>query len=183
MADPKPILWQWRVRLKPGAAREPWFSHKTWKQLRWRMTEAAASASEGTQFKLSAFVLSLFIAAAPCEAAELSPWSRVEIDTLLNRLGESGCQFNRNGTLYTATEAKAHLVVKLNYLLEQKLVGNTEQFIELAASKSSTSRERYLVVCQGMQPVPSASWLNAELQKLRVKRPPTKPPIKQSKPS
>ncbi|HSQ52771.1 MAG TPA: DUF5329 family protein, partial [Nitrospiraceae bacterium] len=75
------------------------------------------------------------------------------------------------------------LVVKLNYLLEQKLVGNTEQFIELAASKSSTSRERYLVVCQGMQPVPSASWLNAELQKLRVKRPPTKPPTKQSKPS
>ena len=160
MAEPKPALWQRRVRLKPGAS-SPWFSHKTWKELRWRMT----------------CVLSLFIAAVPCEAAELSSRSRVEIDTLLNRLGESGCQFNRNGTLYTATEAKAHLVVKLNYLLEQKLVGNTEQFIELAASKSSTSRKHYLVVCQGTQPVPSATWLNAELQKLRVKRPPAKPPM------
>ena len=132
-------------------------------------------------FKLSALVLSLFIAAAPCEAAELSSRSRAEIEALLSRLAESSCQFNRNGTLYTATEAKAHLVVKLNFLLERKLVGSTEQFIELAASKSSTSGENYLVVCQGAQAVPSASWLNAELQKLRVKKPPRKPPKKPSK--
>ena len=39
---PKPILWQWRVRLKPGAS-SPWFSHKRWKQLDWRMTEAQAA--------------------------------------------------------------------------------------------------------------------------------------------
>ena len=42
MADQKPILWQWRVRLKPDTPRDPWFSHKTWKQLRWRMSEADA---------------------------------------------------------------------------------------------------------------------------------------------
>jgi hypothetical protein len=128
--------------------------------------------------KLSTPALSLLIAAAPCEATELPASARAEIGALLNRLGESGCQFNRNGSLYTATEAKAHLAVKLNYLLERKLVGSTEQFIELAASKSSTSGESYLVVCQGAQAVPSASWLGAELQKLRVKKPATKPATK-----
>ena len=40
MADQKPILWHRRVRLKPDTPRDRWFSHKTWKQLRWRMTEA-----------------------------------------------------------------------------------------------------------------------------------------------
>jgi hypothetical protein len=131
--------------------------------------------------KLNALVVSLFIAAAPAAAAGLPAGSRAEIDALLNRLGESSCQFDRNGTLYTATEAKAHLGVKLNYLLERELVGSAEQFIELAASKSSISGENYLVVCQGAQAVPSASWLSAELQKLRVKKPPSKPHAKQPK--
>ena len=131
--------------------------------------------------KLSALVVSLSVALSSAEAAGLPAGSRAEIDALLNRLGESSCQFNRNGTLYTATEAKAHLAVKLNYLLERELVGSTEQFIDLAASKSSISGENYLVVCQGAQAVPSSSWLNAELQKLRVKKPPSKPPAKQSK--
>jgi hypothetical protein len=43
MAEPKPTYWQRRVRLKPDASRDPWFSHKTWKKLRWRMTEADAA--------------------------------------------------------------------------------------------------------------------------------------------
>ena len=42
MVDPPIVLWQWRVRLKPSAS-SPWFSHKTWKQLRWRITEAQAA--------------------------------------------------------------------------------------------------------------------------------------------
>jgi hypothetical protein len=43
MADPSPTFWQWRVRLKPETPRDPWFSHKTWKMLRRRMTEADAA--------------------------------------------------------------------------------------------------------------------------------------------
>ena len=42
MTESKAIYWQWRVRLKPGAS-SPWFSNKTWKELRWRMTEAEAA--------------------------------------------------------------------------------------------------------------------------------------------
>ena len=41
MDSSRPIHWQWRVRLKPGAS-SPWFSTKRWKELRWRMTEAEA---------------------------------------------------------------------------------------------------------------------------------------------
>ena len=43
MAEANPTYWQWRVRLKPDTPRDPWFSHKTWKTLRWRMTEADAA--------------------------------------------------------------------------------------------------------------------------------------------
>ena len=39
----KIILWEWRVRLKPGAT-SPWFSTKTWKLLRGKMTEENAAA-------------------------------------------------------------------------------------------------------------------------------------------
>ena len=121
------------------------------------------------QLKLSAFILLLFLVSGACGAAELAPGQRAEIDNLLNRLGESGCKFNRNGTWYSAAEAKAHLVVKLNYLLKRKLLATTEQFIELAASKSSMSGKSYLVQCQGSPASPSASWLTAELHKLREK--------------
>ena len=37
------VLWQWRVRLKPGAS-SPWFSTKTWKLLRGKMTGENAVA-------------------------------------------------------------------------------------------------------------------------------------------
>jgi hypothetical protein len=43
VAEPKPIHWRWRVRLKPGAS-SPWFSAKRWKELRWRMSEGNAAA-------------------------------------------------------------------------------------------------------------------------------------------
>jgi len=64
---------------------------------------------------------------------------RAEIDALLNRLQISNCEFNRNGSWHSASEAKAHLLRKLDYLESSDAVHNTEQFIELAASKSSSS--------------------------------------------
>jgi hypothetical protein len=122
-----------------------------------------------TYFALVILVLALSLAPAPSDAVELSAASRAEIDALLDRLGESGCEFNRNGTWHGAPKAKAHLARKLDYLLDKKLVANTEQFIELAASKSSTSGKAYSVKCKGAQPVPSAIWLTTELQQLRAK--------------
>lgn len=109
----------------------------------------------------------LMAAILPGMAADLSAASRSEIDALLNRLGASGCQFNRNGSWYSATDAKAHLNKKLNYLIEKKEVASTEQFIALAASSSSMSGKDYQVRCAGGPAVPSATWLKTELQTIR----------------
>ena len=91
-------------------------------------------------------------AVAACFAAP-PPAARAEIDGLLSRLETSSCEFNRNGTWHSATEAKSHLLVKLKYLEDRGAVDSAEQFIELAASKSSMSGQPYLVRCANSAPV------------------------------
>jgi hypothetical protein len=93
----------------------------------------------------------------------------MEVEALLKRLGESDCQFNRNGSWYSAVEAKKHLSSKLNYAIEKKLANSAEQFIEVAASKSSMSGTIYLVKCKSDPALPSATWLNNALKELRLK--------------
>ena len=92
---------------------------------------------------------------------------RAEIDALLTRLESSGCRFNRNGTWYPAAEAKAHLLKKLAYIERRGTLVSTEQFVETAASKSSTSGKPYLVQCAGADAVQSQAWLSAQLRSLR----------------
>lgn len=98
-----------------------------------------------------------------------------EIDELMARLQGSGCQFNRNGTWYTGTEAKDHLLRKLEYIEGKSIVQSTEQFIELAASKSSLSDKPYQVKCAGNPPIESQLWLTEQLRFIRA-------PSKRSKP-
>ena len=107
----------------------------------------------------------IFVAAA--DAASLSPAAKAEIDGLLSRLEASSCTFNRNGTWYPATEAKSHLLRKLKYLEDRGAVQSTEQFIELAASSSSTTSQPYLVKCGSGAPVPSGTWLRSQLRVMR----------------
>jgi len=101
-------------------------------------------------------------------AAPLSPAARTEIDGLMSRLEASGCEFNRNGTWHTATEAKSHLLRKLKYLEDRNAVQSAEQFIELAASSSSTTGQPYLVKCGSSAPVRSGTWLLSQLQAMRA---------------
>jgi hypothetical protein len=122
--------------------------------------------------RLVVFALSMLIACTSCIAAELSAASKAEIDALLDRLGASGCQFNRNGTWYGSAKAKSHLARKLDYLIDKKLVETPEQFIALAGTKSSQSGETYLVKCGNENAVPSATWLTAQLQDMRANKPP-----------
>ena len=100
-------------------------------------------------------------------AAPLSPATRAEIDGLLARLVASGCEFNRNGSWYTAAEAKSHLSQKLKYLEDRGMVQTTEQFIEMAATSSSKSDQPYLVKCGNSAPVQSGQWLRLELKDVR----------------
>jgi hypothetical protein len=100
-------------------------------------------------------------------AGDLPVNAKSEIDQLLNRLGQSGCQFNRNGTWYSASEAKDHLNKKLDYVMGKNLIRSAEQFIEVAASKSSLSGQNYQVKCAAQAPMASSVWLNTALNELR----------------
>jgi Family of unknown function (DUF5329) len=113
------------------------------------------------------FLLTCFLVAAG-NAASLPPVAKAEIDDLLSRLEASSCTFNRNGTWYPATEAKSHLLRKLKYLEDRGAVQNAEQFIERAASSSSTTGQPYLVKCGSGAPVQSGTWLMAQLQVMRA---------------
>ena len=112
------------------------------------------------------FLLTCIVIAA-ATAAPLSPAARAEIDGLMSRLEASGCEFNRNGTWHTAAEAKSHLLRKLKYLEDRGLVQSAEQFIERAASTSSTTGQPYLVKCGNRAPVQSGTWLLSQLQAMR----------------
>lgn len=103
-------------------------------------------------------------------AAPLTTGAQGEIDALLARLAASGCQFQRNGSWHAADAARAHLRRKLDHLVDKGLVANAEQFIERAASRSSTSGSPYRVRCGDRPPMASAAWLHAELRVLRATR-------------
>lgn len=92
---------------------------------------------------------------------------RREIDALLTRLQDSGCQFNRNGSWYNGSQARDHLLRKLDYLERATTVESTEQFIELAGSQSSRSGKAYEVRCGSDAPVKSGVWLTRQLAIIR----------------
>jgi len=114
------------------------------------------------------FLLLTVTFATAGNAASLSPAARAEIDGLLSKLEASSCTFNRNGTWYPATEAKSHLLRKLKYLEDRGAVQSTEQFIERAATSSSTTGQPYLVQCGSGAPVQSGTWLLSQLQVMRA---------------
>lgn len=94
----------------------------------------------------------------------------IEIDGLFSALLQSGCEFSRNGSRYSAKQASQHLQGKYDYLLKKKLVPNTEAFIERAASQSSMSSKPYLVRCPGLPEVRSKQWFTEQLQQIRAKK-------------
>jgi hypothetical protein len=110
---------------------------------------------------LSGLLLSFSTPAAPDATA------RAEIDHMLAYLEQSGCEFYRNGKWYASPDARAHLDRKYQYLLKKGWVDTAEQFIARAAAQSSRSGEAYQVRCPASPAVPSAKWLQDELQRYR----------------
>ncbi|WP_043358657.1 DUF5329 domain-containing protein [Cupriavidus basilensis] len=119
---------------------------------------------------LSALLLATVLAVpmAPAAAAP-PPATQAEVTHLFAYLAGSNCQFNRNGSWFSAPDAAAHLKKKYDYLADKGVIGTSERFIELGASKSSVSGKPYLVKCGQAQPVESAPWLGAELARYRQK--------------
>ncbi len=119
--------------------------------------------------RLLFFLLSCLLMGAST-AAHLAPAVRAEIEGLLGRLEASRCEFQRNGVWHSAADASSHLRGKLNYLDERGMVASAEQFIERAATQSSMTGGAYRVRCANATPVPSSTWLSAQLQRMRVAR-------------
>ena len=101
-------------------------------------------------------------------AGETQPAVQAEITSLLSRLETSDCKFNRNGSWYSGTKAKAHMLTKLRYIEARTTLTSAEQFIELAATKSSISGKPYLVQCGATPAQTSAAWLTTQLKSLRA---------------
>ena len=111
------------------------------------------------------------MASVVCCLASAAPTAapvRAEIELLLSKLQASGCEFNRNGSWYSGAEAKDHLLRKLEYIEGRSTVQSTEQFIELAAAKSSSSGQPYQVKCGAEAPADSQVWLAKQLGVVRA---------------
>ena len=120
---------------------------------------------------MNRFIASIILTTGLCATTFAAPNATLvhkEIEGLLTRLEKSGCQFNRNGSWYTGLEAKTHLLRKLAYIEDKGTLQSTEQFIELAASKSSFTGDAYQVKCAGTSPVASQQWLGKELVAVRA---------------
>lgn len=90
-----------------------------------------------------------------------------EIDYLLEYLGQSGCDFYRNGAWYDSGTAKAHLRYKYDALVKHDQIGTADDFIDKAATKSSLSGFAYKVRCAGGPELASSQWLRDALAKYR----------------
>ena len=95
-----------------------------------------------------------------------------EVEALLRRLAESGCEFRRHGQWHDAGAASEHLRMKQRYILRMRPSLSAEEFIALAASASSATRQPYRVRCQGVPEQTGAEWMNAQLRALRAAAPP-----------
>jgi hypothetical protein len=115
----------------------------------------------------ASFVITSLLATVALAAPAPAP-VRAEIDALLAKLQSSGCEFNRNGSWHSAADAKRHLLRKLEYLENKTTLRTAEQFIELAATSSSSSGQAYQVKCAGGTAQPSAQWLTRELAAIRA---------------
>lgn len=99
----------------------------------------------------------------PARAVE--PEAQLEINRLLEKVADSGCDFERNGSLHSSTDAASHLALK--YERGERYVDTTEDFIDRLATKSSWSGKPYWVICAGER-APSGDWLRVLLAEVRV---------------
>lgn len=108
------------------------------------------------------FVTILLLATATAVLADMQS----EIQHLLQYVENSGCEFERNGTVYNSKEARSHIERKYGYVKSR--VDETEDFIKYAATESSISGRNYHVTCNSNKQL-SAEWLQHELTWYRNK--------------
>ena len=106
----------------------------------------------------------MILLTGPIAAALADTAADTEIRALIQAVAESGCEFNRNGSLHSAEAAAEHL--ELKYSRGKRYANSAEAFIDRLASKSSWSGKPYQMVCDGEEQ-PAGDWLTATLEEFR----------------
>lgn len=114
----------------------------------------------------TAFLI-FFIASYVMPAPVLSSETQDEIDHLLAFVENTECQYERNGDFHSGKDAVKHIKKKYKYFRNN--IHNTEQFIELSATKSTLSGKYYMIHCEGRPKIKSQQWLLQELKLYRSK--------------
>ena len=113
-----------------------------------------------TKFALIMSLLLAWTLLGTAQAADSDP----EVEYLLEFVEQSGCDFERNGSVHDSADAADHL--RLKYRRGGKYVNNADQFIDRLASESSWTGKKYTVTCDGVTE-PSGEWLHRALEEHR----------------
>jgi hypothetical protein len=119
------------------------------------------------RWQLPLAAMALLFASWPQAFAQASADAQTEINYLLNFVEISGCEFYRNGSWYTSEQAQEHLRTKFEYLLARNRIHTAEDFIQLAATKSSMSGKPYQIRCGECAPGAASNWLTGVLLRFR----------------
>jgi hypothetical protein len=117
-----------------------------------------------------ATVMSLILGLLLLPPARATPpaIAQTEINYLLASVESSGCQFYRNGSWYDSKMAQEHLRSKYELLAARAKINTAEDFIELAATKSSLSGRPYEIRCGGGMALTTNQWLHEVLVRYRA---------------
>ena len=113
---------------------------------------------------MTRLLLSLILLAGCIATVRADMTAHEEIRALIQAVAESGCEFNRNGSLHSAEAAAEHL--ELKYSRGKRYANSAEAFIDRRASKSSWSGKPYQMICDG-EVHPAGDWLTATLATIR----------------
>jgi Family of unknown function (DUF5329) len=117
--------------------------------------------------KSMAMGLILGLALLPPARATPPAIAQTEINYLLGSIESSGCEFYRNGSWYDSKMAEEHLRSKYELLAASARIKTAEDFIELAATKSSLSGRPYEIRCGGGLALTTNQWLHEVLVRYR----------------
>lgn len=114
--------------------------------------------------------LGLGLVIASGASAEPPAIVQQEVNYLIRYIGESGCEFERNGAWSDAKAAEVHVRAKYDFLLKWGAIDTATDFIEKAAAHSSFAGQPYEVRCGNALPMRSSPWLSKELARYRASR-------------
>ena len=113
------------------------------------------------------YLIPIYLLLANVALADVPVEQMDEVNHLLEFVKNSQCVINRNGTDHSAEKAVKHIKSKYDYYRDK--IETTEDFINLSATKSTVSGNRYTVSCPGDKVITTQDWLLAELKRFRIR--------------